>query len=124
MTENEKKIEIVEQRYKKLRLILDFSPIIVAFLLVVTLSVSITQMAYTIKILQSERAQDQARESMLHYREERRQTEQKIMDNQTAQIELLNQLLLNQTKNDLKGTTLSKSALDSLKILIINSHKN
>ena len=141
MTDNENKLRSITQRYQFLKMIADLSPLLSAVLMIANLSVCITLTAYVVKIENSAAAQDQYRETIIKYREQRIATEQAILDNQKSikeevqasttlrtalQLDLINkinQIILNQASGHIRSIE-QKSVLDSVKSAILNKNKN
>ncbi len=93
MTENQSKLKTVVNRYKILKFIAEIAPMISAVLLVIVFSLQLATLPYTLKIYTSVKAQDLTREGILKYRQERIETENRILENQNVINQKLDSLL-------------------------------
>ena len=98
MTLNEEKLEESKKWYKFLKVIGEATPLITTIMLAVILALQLAALSYIYLIMTSEKQQDLTREGIIKYRQDRIETENKILENQ-------HQIMLSQdsVKNLLRG---------------------
>lgn len=93
MTDNEEKLEKSSRWYRLLKAIGDATPLVIAVMLAIILTLQLVMLPYIYLILNSERAQDLTREGIIKYRQDRIVTENQILENQRYIIQKLDSAL-------------------------------